>query len=252
MPATPCVSTRGSATQSYALITPENHVDNRLPGLVDVVARPLSTPRFGGARFGQYLLLFGPEGRSTMPQGVGFENFLFQLDGTLRVEMPEGQMTLEPGGFLFMPEGLSFSMTGEGAEAGTTLWTKRRYERVPGVPLPAPVHGHRSEAPHIVPAPPGSYTFQELLPAADPSYDMAMNILTAPPGGSIGLIEIHHQEHGLYMLDGGGIYHLAGDHHQVAAGDSIYMAPYCPQSFWATGPDGGSYLLYKDVNRDGF
>ena len=106
-----------------------------------------------------------------------------------------------------------------------------------------------TDAPPIVPPAPGSYTYQELIPCADPSYDMAMNILTAPPGGSIGLVEIHHQEHGLYMLEGEGLYYLAGDYHQVFAGDSIYMAPYCPQSFWATGMNGGSYLLYKDVNR---
>jgi glyoxylate utilization-related uncharacterized protein len=29
------------------------------------------------------------------------------------------------------------------------------------------------------------------------------------------------------------------------------MAPYCPQGFRA-GPGGASYLLYKDVYRDGF
>jgi len=76
--------------------------------------------------------------------------------------------------------------------------------------------------------------------------------LTAKPGGSIGIVEIHHQEHGLFMLSGQGVYYLAGDCHEVVKGDYIYMAPYCPQSFYATGDGAASYLLYKDVNRDGF
>jgi glyoxylate utilization-related uncharacterized protein len=65
------------------------------------------------------------------------------------------------------------------------------------------------------------------------------------------VIEIHDEEHGLYMTSGGGLYHLGGDQHPVRRDDFIYMAPYCPQGFRA-GPDGGSYLLYTDVYRDGF
>ena len=57
-------------------------------------------------------------------------------------------------------------------------------------------------------------------------------------------------EHGLYMLAGRGIYWLNGDYHEVQAGDFIYMAPYCPQFFYATGWEKGRYLVYKDVNRD--
>jgi (S)-ureidoglycine aminohydrolase len=38
----------------------------------------------------------------------------------------------------------------------------------------------------------------------------------------------------------------------VHAGDFIYMAPYCPQSFVASGTEPAEYLLYKDVYRDGF
>ena len=42
-------------------------------------------------------------------------------------------------------------------------------------------------------------------------------------------------EHGLLMLEGGGIYRL-GDHwYPVTAGDFIWMAPFCPQWFGALG-----------------
>ncbi len=37
---------------------------------------------------------------------------------------------------------------------------------------------------------------------------------------------------------------------EVQKDDFIYMAPYCPQFFYATGWEKSAYLLYKDVNRD--
>jgi (S)-ureidoglycine aminohydrolase len=50
-------------------------------------------------------------------------------------------------------------------------------------------------------------------------------------------------------LKGQGIYRLDGDWHPVAAGDVIWMAPYCPQWFVAMGKTPASYIYYKDVNR---
>jgi (S)-ureidoglycine aminohydrolase len=69
------------------------------------------------------------------------------------------------------------------------------------------------------------------------------------PGAGLDQVEIHDEEHGLYMLDGGGRYLLGSDWHDVVAEDFVYMAPYCPQTFTA-GPDGAEYLLYKDIFRD--
>jgi (S)-ureidoglycine aminohydrolase len=79
-----------------------------------------------------------------------------------------------------------------------------------------------------------------------------MSLLSFDPGVGLAQIEIHDEEHGLYMTAGGGSYHLDGSEYEVREGDFIYMAPYCPQSFVA-GADGvAEYLLYKDVYRDGF
>ncbi|HET7034230.1 MAG TPA: hypothetical protein VFI42_00965 [Thermomicrobiaceae bacterium] len=52
------------------------------------------------------------------------------------------------------------------------------------------------------------------------------------------------------MLEGQGIYLLAGDWHEVEPTGFIWMAPYCPQDFFCTGWGEAAYLLYKDVNRD--
>jgi (S)-ureidoglycine aminohydrolase len=78
-----------------------------------------------------------------------------------------------------------------------------------------------------------------------------MSLLAFDAGIGLANIEIHDEEHGLYMTAGGGDYVLDRDVLPVAAGDFIYMAPYCPQGFTA-GEQGAEYLLYKDTWRDGF
>jgi len=243
---------RGCVAANYFLITPANLVANALPHFVRTIARPLATPRDCAAKFAQYLLELEPSGGSTRPQGAGFENFLYQLEGTVSVTVKDHLHSLGSGDYCYLPAGVEFSIQAAESSPAVILWTKRRYELVEGISLPPVSFGNLAAAVPIVPPAPGQYTYCELLPTADPSYDFGMNVLTAEPGGSIGMVEIHHQEHGLLMLSGRGLYYLAGDFHEVVKGDYIYMAPYCPQTFYALGDEPASYLLYKDVNRDGF
>jgi (S)-ureidoglycine aminohydrolase len=87
-----------------------------------------------------------------------------------------------------------------------------------------------------------------LLPDV-PELDFAVNIMTYDPGASLALVEVHIMEHGLVMLEGGGVYRLGNAWYPVIAGDVIYMAPYCPQWFGALGKTPSAYLIYKDWNR---
>ena len=82
-----------------------------------------------------------------------------------------------------------------------------------------------------------------------PAYDFAVNTMTYDPGAALGMVEIHVMEHGLLMLEGGGIYRLGDAWYPVQAGDFIWMAPYCPQWFVAEGDGPAKYLIYKDWNR---
>ncbi len=59
------------------------------------------------------------------------------------------------------------------------------------------------------------------------------------PGAALALVEIHVMEHGLLMLQGGGIYRLGNSWYPVQTGDFIWMAPYCPQWFGALGKTSG-------------
>ncbi|MEU6663119.1 (S)-ureidoglycine aminohydrolase [Streptomyces sp. NPDC046821] len=239
---------RGRVRSTYILMCPDNLVENELPHLHGVVAKPLATPRALPARFGEYLLEFEPGGRSVRPVGAGFENFLYVLDGQARVRTETGAHKLESGGFVFLPDGVEFDIDSPGASRA--LWVKRRYERVPGVADPETVVGHVDEVTHIPDDTIGG-TYAPLLPL-DERFDMAMNVMRFDIGARFTMVEVHHQEHGLYMLEGQGLYYLGDDHVEVAADDFVYMAPYCPQSFYATGSTRASYLLYKDINRDGF
>ena len=76
-----------------------------------------------------------------------------------------------------------------------------------------------------------------------------VNTMTFQPGASLHMVEMHVMEHGLLILEGGGIYRLGDKWYPVTAGDFIWMAPYCPQWFGALGEKPAKYLIYKDWNR---
>ena len=89
---------------------------------------------------------------------------------------------------------------------------------------------------------------KQLLPTV-PGLDYAVNTMRYQPGAALALVEIHVMEHGLLMLEGGGIYRLGNCWYPVQTGDFIWMAPYCPQWFGALGKTPAKYLIYKDWNR---
>jgi len=89
---------------------------------------------------------------------------------------------------------------------------------------------------------------RSLIPS-DFAFDFAVNTMTFQPGATLPMVEIHVMEHGLLMLEGGGIYRLNEHWYPVSAGDFIWMGPYCPQWFGALGKIPAKYLIYKDWNR---
>jgi (S)-ureidoglycine aminohydrolase len=73
--------------------------------------------------------------------------------------------------------------------------------------------------------------------------------VTFQPGGVIPFMETHVMEHGLYVLQGKGVYRLNDRWVEVEAGDFMWLRAFCPQACYAGGPEPFRYLLYKDVNR---
>ena len=242
-------TSRGIRRASYTLVTPANHYPSRLPAFGDAPVVKLVTPRFAPSRIGEYLIALAPGVRTAHPVEPGFETFLYGLDGDATVVARGDELGLGAGAFAYLPSEAAYEV--HAADAGARLLlVKRRYEPYPGLAAPGPLAGHRDDEPFAATDVPG-FSRRELLPPADPAFDFNMSLLAFDPGVGLDKVEVHDEEHGLYMTAGGGTYLLESDEHEVTAGDFIYMAPYCPQSFVA-GDEAAEYLLYKDVWRDGF
>jgi (S)-ureidoglycine aminohydrolase len=237
-------------SRPFTILRPENRYASRLPNLRDTVVYKLATPRLGPARFGQYLLALEAGGGTSAPVAPGFEDFIYGLEGETAVRADGIEFTLRPGGWCYLPPDMSFELDGGADGPAELLWVKRRLEGWPGLGSPEARAGHRDDEPYEETPVPGLRR-RELLDPADARHDFNMSLLSFAPGVGLAQVEIHDEEHGLYMTAGAGTYHLDGGEHEVREGDFIYMAPYCPQSFVAGG-EGGEYLLYKDVYRDGF
>jgi (S)-ureidoglycine aminohydrolase len=235
---------------AYTIIRPENRYASRLPNLRDALVYKLVTPRKAPARFGQYLLALEPGGGTSAPVAAGFEDFLYALSGDAALRADGIEFGLRAGGWCYLPPDMSLQLeAGDGP--AEVLWVKRRLEPWPGLGAPEARSGHRDDLPFDDTDVPGLRR-RELLDPADTRLDFNMSLLAFDAGVGLAQVEVHDEEHGLYMTGGGGRYHLDGADHDVREGDFIYMAPYCPQSFMA-GDDGpAEYLLYKDVYRDGF
>jgi (S)-ureidoglycine aminohydrolase len=247
----PVSRSRGRRGVSFTILTPANRYASRLPNLRDALLFKLVTPRLAPARFGQYLVALDAGGGTSTPVESGFEDFLYVLDGEVALHADGLDAELRPGSWCYLPPAASFELAG-GDRPAEVLWLKRRLDPWPGLAPPDARAGHRDDEPFDENTGVPGFRRRELLDPSDPRHDFNMSLLAFDPGVGLDKVEIHDEEHGLYMTAGGGLYHLDGEQHEVRRDDFIYMAPYCPQSFVATGPDPAEYLLYKDVYRDGF
>jgi (S)-ureidoglycine aminohydrolase len=247
MPINNIAGARGTRGNAFTLLTPDNRYVSRLPNLPGAKVYKLVTPRLAPARFAEYLVVAPDEGVAWTVD-PGYEHFLFGRSGTARLGLGEPVHELGGGGFAYVPAGVHFSVR---ADAGAeVLWLKRRYQAWPDIAEPTAAFGRLDDVPATATIVPG-LTRQELIDPADGAYDFNISLMSFGPGVALSQIEIHDEEHGLYMTSGHGDYHLDGGQYPVQMDDFIYMAPYCPQGFQA-GTEGASYLLYKDVYRDGF
>jgi (S)-ureidoglycine aminohydrolase len=241
---------RGVRRTSFTLVTPANHYPSRLPPFGDAPVVKLVTPRFAPSRIGEYLIALPAGGGTAEPVAPGFETFLYALEGDASASVEGAELSLRAGGFAYLPVTAAFTLSA-GAAPARLLLVKRRYEPWPGLEAPALLAGHRDDEPFADTPVPG-FRRRELLPVGDPAFDFNMSLLAFDAGVGLDNIEVHDEEHGLYMTAGAGLYFLDGELFEVRRDDFIYMAPYCPQGFTATGREPAEYLLYKDVWRDGF
>ena len=242
-PVTSLVHSRTRLGKRHALFPLEGYPLSRLPSFPTAQVRVLASPAMG-AGFVQYLLELPAGDGGRFADGDGVETFYSVRSGT---GVTADGVPLRPGSFGLTPPGHAAGFTAAGGGPLSLLVLRKRFE--PHGPPFTAVHGHESDVPALPWADNEHSRLQTLIPD-DFAYDLAMNIFTFDPGFGLPIVETHVMEHGALILQGKGVYYLDGDWMEVEAGDFIWMGPYCPQSFYATGPTPAKYIYYKNVNRD--
>jgi (S)-ureidoglycine aminohydrolase len=235
--------TRTAFRRDHALIAPDGHVPTPLPNWDGASGVVLISPAMG-AGLAQSLVLASQVGQTlSYSPSAGVEACVYVLEGELR----GGEQTLRVGSFVFLPSGQTLQL--EVTQAARLVVFEKRYQPKRGVYAPKRIIGHASEIEERPFLGDPDARLQVLLPET-PAFDMAINIFSFQPGTTLPFVETHVMEHGLLMLEGEGIYRLNDSWYPVAAGDCIWMAPYCPQWFAATGKTPARYIYYKNINRD--
>jgi (S)-ureidoglycine aminohydrolase len=229
--------TRSSYQRDHLIHTPDTFVRAPLPGMRNATAVVHAGPAMG-AGFTQYTVELEPEGSFHLGQA---QSFVYVLDGGVTC----GETSLTPGHYAWLPPDRGVRVTA--TKASRVAVIEKPHSAWNGV-VPGSVTGDERL---IAPKPllgDESVAVRTLLPE-DPAFDCAVNTITFQPGATLPMVEVHIMEHGLLMLEGEGIYRLGDRWYQAAAGDFIWMAPYCPQWFGALGKVPAKYLIYKDWNR---
>jgi (S)-ureidoglycine aminohydrolase len=240
---------RGVVRPNYAFMPPEGVLKSRLPQYEATDVRFLAAPALG-ARFAQFVLEVAPGGGTRAPMAEpGIQHFYFVLSGSAVLQVDGRAEQKDRGGFLYAPPGVPVAIRNEGSAPARILGLRKRYEAIDRA-APAPILSHERDVPRTNHTGLEGRGFQHLLPFGDLAFDFEMNLMWFGPGTYFPAIETHIMEHGLYMLQGQGLYLLGTEWHEIWADDFIWMGAFCPQQFYPTGPDEAAYLLYKDVNRD--
>ena len=234
--------TRSSHQHNHILQTPDTFVRTALPGMKKASAIVHIGPALGAA-FTEYTAEFEPKGELG---NTSAQRFIYVLEGTLTLETKGKRHDLGARGYAYLPEDFSHKIVAK--EKSRVVVVEKFYERI-----------KKTEVPHLIVSSEDDISSHALdgdsdlqvkcLLPDEPQFDFAVNTMVYQPGAALSMVEMHVMEHGLIMLEGGGIYRLGDSWYPVTAGDFIWMGPWCPQWFGAIGKVPTKYLIYKDVNR---
>lgn len=235
--------TRSTNQRDHLLHTPDTFVRAALPGMQLATAIVHISPA-AGAAFTQYTAELEPGGTLGPTSN---QRFVYTLEGSIDLATATTFQNLTAGSFAYLPEDVAHTFT---AQQTTRLAViEKPYEQVANVAAPEMFVGHENKTLAVPLNDDPDLQVRSLLPSS-PSFDFAVNTMIYQPGAALSMVEVHVMEHGLLMLEGGGIYRLGENWYPVTAGDFIWMGPFCPQWFGALGKRPAKYLIYKDWNRN--
>jgi (S)-ureidoglycine aminohydrolase len=234
--------TRSSQEPNHLLLTADTFVRTALPGMKKCSAIVHVSPALN-AQFTQYTAEFeaGGELGETSSQ-----RFIFVIEGGVKLEAGGTSKPLGARGYAYFPEGVDHQVTA--TKASRVAVIEKAYQALDSVAAPKLIIASEDAvSSHPLGDDPGLQV-KCLLPD-EMSFDFAVNTMVYQPGAALSMVEMHVMEHGLIMLEGGGIYRLGDSWYPVAVGDFIWMGPWCPQWFGAIGKVPAKYLIYKNWNR---
>jgi len=233
---------RSSHQHNHLLLTPDTFVRTTLPGMKNASAIIHIGPALGAA-FTEYTAEFEAKGELG---DTAAQRFLYVLEGNVTLEAQKKRHTLTTRGYAYLPQDLPHQITAK--EKSRAVVVEKHYQPVEGVKPPSLIVSNEDDVTSEPLDGDPDLQVRHLLPD-EPAFDFAVNAMTYLPGASLSMVEMHVMEHGLMMLEGGGIYRLGDSWYPVTAGDFIWMGPWCPQWFGAIGKVPAKYLIYKDWNR---
>jgi (S)-ureidoglycine aminohydrolase len=234
--------TRSAQQPNHLLLTPDTFVRTNLPGMKNASAIVHIGPALG-ATFTEYTAEFEPQGELGT---TAAQRFVYVIEGAVTLEAEDKRHDLGARGYAYLSEGFSHRVVAK--EKSRAAVIEKPYERLgKSETKHLLVHSEDAVPSHGLDGD-SDVQVKCLLPD-DPRFDFAMNTMVYQPGAALSRVEMHVMEHGLLMLEGGGIYRLGDSWYAVTAGDFIWMGPWCPQWFGAIGKAPAKYLIYKDSNR---
>jgi len=238
--------TRTRVRDRYALLPLEGFPTSRISSWNDAEIRILCAPVIG-AHFAQYKIELQTRGGTKQPADGRIETFVYLMSGEAKFTIDGKPSAVTTGGYMFVPHASGFAI--EATAPSTLLVLRKAHEPALDVPPAEALVGNSNQIkPEAFMG--NEHARLQLMIPDDLQYDLAMNIFTFDPGHRLPYVETHVMEHGAYILEGMGVYYLDGEWMEVQAGDFIWMGPYCPQSFYATGASPAKYIYYKNVNRE--
>jgi (S)-ureidoglycine aminohydrolase len=234
--------TRSAHHRNHLLLTPDTFVRTTLFGMKRCAAVVHVGPALGAA-FTQYTAEFDAGGELG---NTSAQRFLYVLEGELVVDLDGKQNRLLPRGYAYIPEGNAHRITASKTSRAAVI--EKSYRPLQSIAAPRTIISSEDSISSHALNDDLDLQVKCLLPDEMP-FDFAVNTMVYNPGAALNQVEMHVMEHGLLMLEGGGIYRLGDAWYPVTAGDFIWMGPWCPQWFGAIGKVPAKYLIYKDWNR---
>ena len=183
----------------------------------------------------QYVSYVEPKGGTNAPfaNAEKEESFIYVISGKIDAETEGKTYHLTEGGYLYAAPGKGICFTNVGDAEAKILLYKQLYIPYEGK-QPYAYSGNVNEIAYSDYDGMANVHIKDLLPV-DQNFDMNMHILSFEPGGCHPIVETHVQEHGMYILEGEGMYLLDDIWMGIKEQDFIWFGAYAAQCAYGVG-----------------